>query len=920
MWDKFRIALFHTVSWMARLTLLALVTVMPWWYGGAQCQAQWWVVVGGMALASLTWLATLLSPRRTGSFVHLSLVMVLFLGWTALELVPLPQFVAGQLSGAGRFVKSIAQQSDVSSDKAWLQPETYNKVSIAPLQTKASIAVYAVAVVVVWSASTLFLSKTLAIVLAVTLAVGGVASGAVGLVQLVGHSHQTLLPMQADGTYFATFVSRNSAPSYYATTTAACLAILGLTYRAQKRKRRKDYRVTYPGDSWIGRLRNRLEDIFIDLNSVAVACVLAIAFMLLVTLATFSRGGILGCLAACAVTLCLTLGGRGTSFTAALVLASSMLVVIGGLATLFQLNEPIFSRLDQINTSIQSNNDARWIVWGYTLKAFPTYALAGCGLGTYRFALQPFHTAGPNVWFHHAENVPLEVLLETGLPGFILAAYAVFIVLRQLTRHSRLQKEYILLAAAIYATCAIGIQSIVDFSLFLPGIFLPYCALLGAFLGRTRRIEHEITRAEELGEAAHDARTLSKLPTSTPTPGKSIGHSVIAISTLMAMLLGLPSLTAYSYAERLGSELDRLSILPIDIENKDDLANQIDQCRSKSEDIQKLAEQATQRFPQHPEVALMIGRAEQFLWRIAATDAIDWGNEPESRRWLLANPQVLSSILRMNDPAVAQLRERIRAHQLGMELGQDSLERMQWALAGCPQDARAAWGSLSADCKSLTPSEHNALLELLSRVTGNNSQAMLEVGIIAIREGNADRGISLLRRALTLDWSKMLYASNLNAILRYVSEEQLTSILPNDPVKLAMVAELTAKIAVAPEDPFPQAGPISDALAARAFSQIDKAQPRNLSEYKHLLWVTNHRRDYTAKASLLRNMAFLYPSDLAVQYDLGCALMEAGRPEDAIVVFNKLAKEDSMRYHAGQKLIECEQLIEIMAESMAKPH
>ncbi len=596
-----------------------------------------------------------------------------------------------------------------------------------------------------------------------------------------------------------------------------------------------------------------------------------------------------------------------------------MLLVIGGLLTLFQLNEPIYSRLDQINTSLQSNNDARWIVWGYTLKAFPAYAWAGCGLGTYRFALQPFHTAGPDVWFHHAENVPLEVLLETGLPGLLIAAYAMFIVLRQLTRHSRLQKEYILLAAAIYATCAIGVQSLVDFSLFLPGIFLPYCALLGAFFGRTRRIEHEIARAETLGEAAFDARSLSKLPAPTPTPGKTIGHSVIAIATIVAMLTGLPSLSGYSYAERLGSELDRLSTVPIDIENKTELVKVIENCKDKSDDIHRLAREASLRHAQHPEVALMVGRAEQLLWRIEATNAVDWGSEPESRRWLLANPQVLSSLMRMNDPSVAELQRRIRANELGMELARDSLERMQWALAGCPQDARAAWGSLSADCKTLSPAEHDALLELLSRVTGNNSQVMLEVGIVAIREGNSARGLALLRRALTIDWRKMLYAKNLSAILRHVSEEQLVNMLPDDPVKLATVAELTDKIAADPEDPSPDAGLLSDALASRAFTQIEKAQPQNLSDYKHLLWVVNKRRDLAAKVSLLRNMAFLYPSDLTIQFDLGTAFMEAGRLQDALEVFVKLEKEESVRPRAQQKIDECKEQIKIIEESMVKP-
>ncbi len=115
----------------------------------------------------------------------------------------------------------------------------------------------------------------------------------------------------------------------------------------------------------MGRLRNRLEEVFIDLNSVAVTCVLVLAFLLLVTLATLSRGGILGCLAACVVTLCLTLGGRGANYSTAAALAVTMLALVGGVLTLLQLNEPIYSRLDQIDTALQSGK--RYAVGGLGL-------------------------------------------------------------------------------------------------------------------------------------------------------------------------------------------------------------------------------------------------------------------------------------------------------------------------------------------------------------------------------------------------------------------------------------------------------------------------------------------------------------------------------------------------------------------------
>ncbi len=296
--------------------MFALVTIWPWWYGGAQWQAQWWLVLAGTLLTLLTWIATCLSPRRTGAAVTLSFVMVAFLLWTSLQLVPLPQFAARYLSGAQRFVQLVNASTPVQSPVDWLQPESYRTVSVAPVQTKASLAVLAVAVATLWSSSVLLVQRRWVLALAIVLVTGGVANGALGLFQLVNYSHWTLLEMPKTKTSFATFVSRNSAPAYYASVIAAAMTLMGATFSANKKARRKQYHITYPSASILGRIRNRLESVFIDLNSASITCLLVLAFMLVVILATFSRGGVLACLAGCTVTLCLTLGSRGLGLPA----------------------------------------------------------------------------------------------------------------------------------------------------------------------------------------------------------------------------------------------------------------------------------------------------------------------------------------------------------------------------------------------------------------------------------------------------------------------------------------------------------------------------------------------------------------------------------------------------------------------------
>lgn len=863
--------------------LISMAVVWPWWYGGAQWQSQWWLVLGGLTIAALTWLSACLSPRRTGACIPLTFVMVAFTVWTALQLVPLPQFMASSLSGAQRFVRTITTNVPVQSERTWLQPEAYRTVSISPYQTKASLAVLAVAVVMVWSSSVLILQKRWVIALACALMFSGVLNGVLGLYQAVNWSHWTLLELPRSGTTFATFVSRNSAPTYYASATAAALTMMGVIFTKQKRNRRKNYRVTYPGASLIGRIRNRLEDVFIDLNTPAIACLLIIAFLLVVTLATFSRGGILACVSSCAVTLCLTLGSRGGGFFSAAVLAGSMLVVVCGVLSFLELDQTVYSRIDEINSAIQTGNDPRWTVWGYTVRGLLTYGLAGSGLGTFRFAIQPFHDHGPNVWFHHVECVPLEVFFETGLPGLILAGCAAFMVLRQLLVHCHLQKENLLLPGVVFATCAVGVQSLVDFGIFLPGVFVPYCALLGSCLGRTRRIENEVERLNELGVAEYDQRTISKLPPRAPSPGKVIGHSVVAVTALSCMLIGLPSLAGYSVAGSLQHALSRLESNP---QNDAEKEAQLLRYVEAMPDLQKLADKANEQYGYHPEVSLLIGQVEQHAWRIDATSKIDWGQTlPAVRRWELANPQLLSLILRMQDDALKPIKERIRAHQWGMALSQDSVQRMNWALSTCPQDARAAWGLLVADTELLSKSEHVALLDLLAKVIGNNTQVMVEVAIIAIREGEVDRGVAIFKRALEVDWARM-NQNNLGAIARSVTAAQLISMLPANVAKQANVVDWLDRLASAPVDPIPEAAQLADQLAQHTYDLLAKSQnAQGLSEaiqvsdsdqYRALAAVAKRNHDLPLQIKMLQYTVEFNPNDIASRMQLVQALNSAG--------------------------------------------
>lgn len=901
MLDKARIGLYHGALGSARLLLLAMLSIAPWWYGGAQWQAQLYLVYASMLLAALTWAVTLLSPRRSGSCIRLPYWLLGFMLLVSVQLLPLPYFLARSSSSAQRFavnvLTSAPSQPPTESEgpaevalgqesQTLLEPSRHTTLSILPAQTRASLAVVTVAVVAVWSASILFLSSRWAIILAITLATGGILNGFLGLVQTVSYQNWTLLPMPKTETCFATFVSRNSAPGYFATATGAILTLLGIAFRSQKRKRRQEYNITYPGNSLLGRIRNRMEDVFVDLNTLTVSCICLAAFMLVATLATFSRGGAIACLGACLVTFCLALGSRGGVVRATAV-ASVLALVVGGLMTFFQLDTGLWSRLDQINEIAHTGEDTRIIVWGYTWRALPTYILAGSGLGTYRFALLPFHTQGPNVWFHHAENMPLEIVTETGLLGLIICGVALWIVFRQIYLQSGSQKEALLLVAVIFATSAIALQSIVDFNLILPGVFLPYSVLLGAFLGRCRRVDNEQARIQALGENAYDARKQASSEHHSAGQrnfrftSQSIGHTVVAVVCLFMAWLGISSLQGYAAAEGLGDRLERFERLITRAQTSQLSYLPTEEIETQKNALESTLERVTSRFAGHPEAELQAGRAEQLLWHAHAQDSIDWGDDfSKAQRWQLANPQVLTSVIRSATPALAPLRGAIHDDSVGMGFARRSFEHFEIALAACPMDARAVWGILTADAKWLSRGSHRTALHLLSKLAGNNPRMLAEASITALQEGLSDEGTRLLKQAVALDPRRL--TETITAVAERLSAEQLMEILPQDIVVVAQTGQQIAKLE--------RAKALAGRLVDRVYEQLPTARARTPEGWLALAWVAQQKNDQELQIKLLKSAVSI--DRPAIRFELAQALYAAGSRKEALAELEECLKWD----------------------------
>lgn len=883
--EKLRIGLFHSSAWSARLILLALVALAPWCYGGQFWHIQLALVIVGIALAVLTWLAVCLSPSRAGRCTALTYAMLGFLLIVGLQLVPLPDWLAVRLSSAQGFVREINSQSVAAAGQslgttqiaAWQDASRHRTLSILPEQTRASLAVYSLAMVVVWSASLLLLRKRWAIALLITLATSGLLNAFLGLMQAVSWNDWTLLPGLSVSS-FSTFISRNSAPDYFATATGAMFSLLGTAFRNQKQKRRKEYRVTYPAGTWQGRLRNRMEDIFIDLNSLAVACISAAAFMMVATLATLSRGGTIACLGAGLVTLSLTLGARGgiaRAATISLVLAATVV----GILAFFELDTALVSRMDQLNEAAYTGEDGRLTVWKYTLASLQWYWLSGSGLGTYHFAILPFNTEGPDAWFYHAESLVLEIAAEMGLVGLAVAIGAVYLIVKKIFLQSASGKENLLLLAVTFSTFAILFHAFVDFRLILPGVFLPYAVLTGAFMGRCRRIESEQAQRDLHGENISDARRTVHTPRVGHGRRRLASHSIVAIASLLSMFAGLNSLRAFSAAERLENALENTEK---HIANNGDIDDHNKDGEWKL--LSELVQQTTAAHGGHAEVELQAGRAELLLWRKHANDSIDWGDKYDrTARWVWSNTQFLTFVLR-SPPNFLQLlpqqkedferlRNALREDARGLALARSAFGRFQLALAACPLDERALWGMLTSDAKWLTTQERSAARRQLSRLANNNTQMLVEEGIAAIQEGDVGEGVNLVKQAVALN--RLRLATALPAIVDFITAGDLLEILPEDAVLLAETCRQLAS------DPA-RTALVTELIQSRLPpSRLEKATAQTVDGWTALSWVAKVSNAPELRISFLRRGLSMVRGRHALRFELAQAYYEAGMVVEA---------------------------------------
>lgn len=172
--------------------------------------------------------------------------------------------------------------------------------------------------------------------------------------------------------------------------------------------------------------------------------------------------------------------------TAVMMLAASGLIVASTLVVTVDRSGAIGRPLEFLRGD-RLAADARWDHWRDSIHTAVQAMPWGTGTGTYRYAVLSDHRLGHSVWFRHAHNQYLEILIEWGLPGILGVACFIISAVVAIRRRAMARRSSPRNAAAIATTLLILILcfSVVDFVWIVPAN-LWTLAILAGCLGSIR--------------------------------------------------------------------------------------------------------------------------------------------------------------------------------------------------------------------------------------------------------------------------------------------------------------------------------------------------------------------------------------------------------------------------------------------------
>lgn len=465
-----RDALAKTVAVMARVLLVVAVTLPAWCFGcvlpGATTMLLGLtVVILVCALCAVTW------KGMQSAVMPWALVPLLGgLGLGAFQLMPLDAKMLGAISPRAMELRRTLNSADTPLEQSMLQSlglaadSTRQPLSLYPAVTRRDLALLSLTVGVFVGGAVFFRTPASQMWLCAAMAINGGVLSFHYLVQLLTHgvnwrlgwSESESLVLPGLGVAIGPLVNRNNAGGHLNLCLAGAIAIL----------------------LWsAGRLRYQQQGRW----ELQISAVVAASLIVAGVFCTMSRGAILSMLIAMMMLVVLWVGQRKIR------LWWGVLTLISGVGLVAWINrlDMVYARVATLFTT-SSAAEGRLVNWASALSAVPDFWRCGSGLGTYGYIYRLYERPTYSGWYDHAENQPLEALVDGGLVGLALLVAAVVLVgigAWQLQHGASDSCSFAFAWGVLFGIVSQSIHGLADFGLFMPSNAVLLAVVCGAVTG-----------------------------------------------------------------------------------------------------------------------------------------------------------------------------------------------------------------------------------------------------------------------------------------------------------------------------------------------------------------------------------------------------------------------------------------------------
>ncbi|MCM2373528.1 O-antigen ligase family protein [Aporhodopirellula aestuarii] len=455
--------------WISAALLVVIPLLLAVDFGGVYHWSQYLAAIGILVAAVFAIPGLTDTTASSGIRQHAILLPLgILVGYAWFQTLPLPSGVVAWLSPGSH--AAYTQWLDGLVDRGGETPGI--PLSVSPEDTVHVASLFTILLPLCFAASVVFHARSRLQMLLSAIAIAGASVAILGFYRKLDPTADLWI-FQPKSTAFAGFVNRNNAALMLNFGLAASLGLLSWRMMALHSVELDD--PDFEFNDLFALVSDR--ESFVGLLS-GTACIAGL-------LVNGSRGGVVAALFGLMLAFGYVRPRRGLISIPVLIVVLAISVAV--LITPMNLNLESISRWEFFSAEADTlQSDGRLLHWQDGWRAAVAHLPGGAGVSAYAYAYLPHQIVSPSSWFEHADNLWLEMLVETGIVGVIVAGWLLAVLLIALNRlsYSADPLDQGMRVAGWYAITAIVVSQFFDMGMAIPANLIAALLLCTAIISR----------------------------------------------------------------------------------------------------------------------------------------------------------------------------------------------------------------------------------------------------------------------------------------------------------------------------------------------------------------------------------------------------------------------------------------------------